>query len=316
LTCFRTGNFDGRISPARRDHYAAKLRGYLEADGYVVVQLDRLRAGYLAGEARLEGKPLYLVVDSGAPFTALDPKRIAKFGLKPPKHETTLDWVHGSWPNLEILTLELGGIKAGRLMAFAYDPIQVINEGPGDRRGDGLLGLNAMDRYGAIIDLSTDRLYLHSKVHRPELEKLLEAEGYVAVPLKRLRAGYQAVEARLEGKDLHLLLDTGAPISGLDPKRIAKLGLRTPNYESLPKFPNGTSPNWAIDTLEVGGIKARKLMVSSCDLAQMNEGLRIRWDNLADGLVGLDALSQFGAILDISANRLYLPNADTKRAAS
>jgi predicted aspartyl protease len=316
LTCFRTGNSEACISPTHQDDdRTAKLRRYLEANGYVVVQLDRLRAGYLAGEARLEGKPLYLMVDSGAPFTALDPKRIVKFGLKPPKHETTLDWVHGSSPNLEILTLEVGGVKAGRLMAHAYDLSEVAKEDLGLlglEMVDGLLGLDAMERYGAIIDLSTHRMYLHSKVHQTELERFLKAEGYISVLLKRLLAGYQAVEARLEGKNLSLLVDTGAPISGLDPQRIAKLGLRTSKHESLPKFPNGTWPNWEILTLEIGGIKAGKLMVSSCDLTQMNEGLRMRLDNLADGLLGLDALSRYGAILDISANRLYLPNAGQK----
>jgi hypothetical protein len=120
------------------------------------------------------------------------------------------------------------------------------------------------------------------------------------------------VEARLEGKNLNLLVDSGAPISGLDPQRIAKLGLRTPKHESLPKFPNGTWPNWETLTLEIGGIMAGKLMVSSCDLTQMNEGLRMRLDNLADGLLGLDALSRYGAIMDISANRLYLPDTGRK----
>jgi hypothetical protein len=129
---------------------------------------------------------------------------------------------------------------------------------------------------------------------RKSLHKLLEADGYVVVPLQNV-AGYLCVEARVNGKRVVLILDTGAPQSHLDPKRVPDLkwtrkdGARPLSYG-------------VVDSLQIGPIKTGSRGVYSHDLTDSNRPE----EPGVDGLLGADILDPHAAVIDYPARKLYL----------
>lgn len=126
------------------------------------------------------------------------------------------------------------------------------------------------------------------------LHKLLEAAGYVAIPLQRV-GGYYCMEARINGRGAVLILDTGAPQSHLDPKRVHDL-----KWDRT----DGPKPifHCTIDSLQIGPIQFGSRGMYSHDLTDSN----LPGDPSLDGLIGADILEPHGAVIDYPTRTLFL----------
>ena len=58
------------------------LHGSLERAGFTRVSLETIFSGYITVNGRINGKGVKLIVDTGAPRTHLDSKRVAKCALQ------------------------------------------------------------------------------------------------------------------------------------------------------------------------------------------------------------------------------------------
>lgn len=147
----------------------------LKERGYIEIPLKRLRAGYLCVDLHLEGKKVFLAVDTAAPMTCLDSQRVNHLQLK---------WQ--SWnkeegkekPNpkmggdryCEISKLEIGGSTVGDLMIWSHD-MSDINKALkfySEPLLDGVLGSDTLTRLNAIIDCSAFKLYIRSRQSQKE----------------------------------------------------------------------------------------------------------------------------------------------------
>jgi len=142
----------------------------------------------------------------------------------------------------------------------------------------------------------------------PGLEDALAARGYVRVPMERTRAGYLTARATLNGHPLCLAIDTGAPNTHFDRKRVAALKLKweEPDADAGHRADGGTAPVCEVTDLRIGALKARPLTVGAHDLSALNHKLREYRDPPFDGLLGTDLLDHHLAVIDYMGLGLYL----------
>ena len=141
------------------------------------------------------------------------------------------------------------------------------------------------------------------------LDKALKERGFVAITLDRLRAGYLAIDVRIDGKKLSLMLDTGAPVTHLDMERTKPLQLKWQlfNPEGGKEKPQvGTDSCCEITKLEIGGLTVDRLMVGGHDSSEINKVLKAYLDPPIDGQLGSDVLTKLNAVIDYSTLKLYL----------
>jgi hypothetical protein len=152
------------------EHNTEKSRPFdslLKEQGYVAVPLKLLNTGHLCVNLRVEGKKIFVAVDTGAPVTHFDSERVKHLQLKwqplgkegdgkAPKPQAN------SW--CEVKHLEIGGFDVGPLILCGND-LSDINSGNAIYRApqiDGLLGSDILGDLKAIIDYSTNTLYIRA----------------------------------------------------------------------------------------------------------------------------------------------------------
>lgn len=140
----------------------------LKAQGFREVPLARLRAGYLGVEVRIEGKKVYLMLDTGAPVTHLDLERTKHLQLK----WQSWDEGAGKKPSAssprsvcEISKLEVGGLEVSRLVVGGHDESEMnkVLKAYMDPLLDGELGSDVLAKLNGVIDYSTLKLYIRPR---------------------------------------------------------------------------------------------------------------------------------------------------------
>ncbi|HTU22067.1 MAG TPA: aspartyl protease family protein [Gemmataceae bacterium] len=144
----------------------------LKERGYIEITLHRLRAGYLCVDVQIEGKKLFLAVDTAAPSTHLDSQRVNHLSLKW-QHWNQEEGKEKAGPKragdyCEITKLEIGRLTLGNLLIGSHDlsdinkPLKFYLDPP----IDGVLGSDILTKLNTIIDYSTFKLYVCSKDSR------------------------------------------------------------------------------------------------------------------------------------------------------
>jgi hypothetical protein len=144
---------------------AVLLRKVLEQDGYSRVKLDRLKCGYLAVKTVVNGKSLYLAIDTGAPNTTLDPKRAEHLALPWQFYKFTdrPDDPAQEWSRFShIDSIEFGAFRHGKLRVGGHDMSEINRrlEYYMDPQLDGVIGADLLETGLAILDYKTYDLYL------------------------------------------------------------------------------------------------------------------------------------------------------------
>jgi hypothetical protein len=143
---------------------------------------------------------------------------------------------------------------------------------------------------------------------RPALRSILEREGYTRVLVNRLGSGYLTVAARFDGMELSLILDTGAPRTRLDWKRLQRrreISHKPPEDEKSESIVmSGSVPP---GSLEFTGFRTRELHIGNSDLGEVNaRNAQEHGDPPVDGLLGADVLEAHLAVIDYWHRELYL----------
>jgi hypothetical protein len=148
----------------------------LKERGHIGIPLIKLKIGYLGIGLQLEGKKVFLAVDTAAPSTHLDMERVKHLHLnwqpsvKVDGREKGKSLANQASFWCEIKKLEIGGIDVRHLVVGENDlsDINNYNKSYLDPQIDGLLGSDVLTRLGAIIDYSTLKLYIRSAESKKE----------------------------------------------------------------------------------------------------------------------------------------------------
>jgi Aspartyl protease len=142
-----------------------------------------------------------------------------------------------------------------------------------------------------------------------ELGRIFRDLGYASISIDRLRFGHSIVVASVNGRDLRLLLDTGAPDTCLDRRRTEDLKLEWVEEPVPGQARDGMWDHYSsceVPALILGGATVERLRVSGFNARWVNPGLEAAGYAPVDGVLGADVLDALGAVVDLSGGRLYL----------
>jgi hypothetical protein len=143
-----------------------------------------------------------------------------------------------------------------------------------------------------------------------QVEQMMKGQGYSSIPLDRLSAGYLTAQVTVQGKQLRLILDTGAPVTCLDPERTQGLNLEwkkiANDVQDKPFASWDTNQAAEVDALDIAGFKTGRLLVCIHRMTASNSILEQYRDPPCDGVLGGDILTAYAARIDYSVLRLFL----------
>ena len=302
------------------------LAGPLEAQGYVSVALKKLASGHDVVSARLNGEIGDFILDTGSGFTVIDDSAVGRFSVSSTVLET--DTSAGAGGQIELTvrpidSLALGLTESAVDRLYVTDLANVLSQ-LGALHGAplyGIIGQDLLVGQGAVLDVTTDTLFLQPDAQSPCLTaaasctdtiaaQLLD-QGYRALPINVLSTGHISIAAQLNGQAGSFLVDSGARASFL-------------NLGSLETF----APDGATDlraTGQVGGAggatNSYRLPLSSFQLVGLDVGqdqigvidlsavtgeIAARGGGDIDGVIGQDVLQAHGAVIDLVELRLFL----------
>lgn len=142
------------------------------------------------------------------------------------------------------------------------------------------------------------------------LTQTLESQGYISLPLKRLRIGVETVTMRLNGKSGIFVLDTGSSLTIVDQSRLGKFGIdpRAPLSSTTAVGAGGgvVISSYGLRSIGFGNNEFDIERISSADMSAVNASFAKDTGVRVDGVIGHDVLSHFRAVIDLGQGRLYL----------
>jgi predicted aspartyl protease len=300
------------------------LRDSLERAGYTRVSLKRIVRSHITVDGRINRKEVKLIVDTGAPTSRLDRERVANFApiwVSHDIHPESMQLVRSA----RVDAFALGAFSVGSLTVYD-SPLDACNRArtsSGEQPVDGFLGADVLRWCGAIIDCESESLFL---IHRDiadrkapvalppnalvfSLRDSLERAGYIRVSLKTIFSGYIAVYGRINGEVVKLIVDTGAPRTHLDSKRVAKCALRWDGRYTELEYHQKVRTARA-ETIEIGSFSVGRLRVGEHSLGDVNQIGRSLGEAPVDGLLGCEILYDCRAIIDYSSECIFLAHRD------
>ena len=142
------------------------------------------------------------------------------------------------------------------------------------------------------------------------LEEFCLGQGYIAIPLRQSAVGHFEVRSIINGMPVVLILDTGASGTVLDRETAQRL--------ELPLTETGTTggglgtaatevATTRIASFAVGKLQLVDFTVAVIDFSHVNEALKKAGiDQRRDGVIGVDVLRRFQAVIDYGSNTLFV----------
>src|SRR5271167_2214468 len=131
------------------------------------------------------------------------------------------------------------------------------------------------------------------------------------ITLSRSTGNHLFVEVRVNNRPAWFAVDTGAALSIVDANKAKILGLaKGPGVVQVPKLievNDRTVPVAIVDSLYVGADNLGSGPVALIDLRDFRAKLRESGHEVTmDGIIGLDILQRYNAIIDCRNQRIYL----------
>lgn len=195
-----------------------KLREEFAHIGYQQIQLRRTADNHLYLIGKVNGRRRSMLVDTGWSFTTISTNAARKL---PSSNSGT-----NKPPSVLIADLRLGRTS------FTNQPARlehmVLDGQPASF--DVVLGCDFLRQHFAVIDCLNRRLYARTCAPTDSeqygLTGTLRSNGFVEVALNLKRPLAITCSARVNGRPVEMLVDTGAVWSALDMRQLDRLGLR------------------------------------------------------------------------------------------
>jgi clan AA aspartic protease (TIGR02281 family) len=257
--------------------------------------------GLWVAEAQVNGKPVVLMLDTGATNVSLLPEAVKRLGVREDSG-SRYTVMTGSGPvfrrALEIDELRLGGETVKRL---AFPELEGAHWA--ERGYDGILGMSVFARYDVEIDFPGQALNLYRRRYCPSGAPPWQGGG-LALPIVAggRSGGSPVVPAALDGRAAKALLDTGATLTIVDNALARRVGGGA----------EVTGGRTTIDVDTVGDTRAtfQRRRFQQLTLAGANIREPLLWvgalGNEPDLLLGLDLLGRMRIWISNGSNRVYL----------
>ena len=142
-----------------------------------------------------------------------------------------------------------------------------------------------------------------------ELPEFLEAAGYRRIALRMSEVGHFHARASIRGREVSVLVDTGAGATLVSLALAQDLGLELDMREDK----GASAGNAAIDMYEVRGasldfaeLRIRPRCLLAMDLSQANAAMAAQGVEPIEAILGLDVFDEHGAVIDYGSSSLFL----------
>ena len=287
---------------------AAKNRSAMQLPGYKAVRVHYGPMNNMIMSVQINGQPANLLVDTGSNEIILDRDAAATFGVGPSPRG--LRYVGFTEINGQLLPIAfMQGLTAGS-MNFGSNPV-VLQDSPrsgtGKAQVDGVLGLQILFRHKAVINCRTKLVFFKvDQARRINLGSVAASEKFTRVPIQREETGALTVPCSIRGQTTRLLVDTGAFVTILHEGFVKSLGLAAESTRITAQFGRGASKRISaakIDDLNIGVFKVppKKFGVAPLPQFALQQG-----SSKIAGILGMDALYMYHAIIDLDGMNLFL----------
>lgn len=150
---------------------------------------------------------------------------------------------------------------------------------------------------------------MSDKPHKPGLPEYLEKQGFKRIPLRRSVVGHFHTSGTLNGRDIAVLIDTGAASTVVSLSLAKDLSL---NQVKMPSLGGGAGgANLEIyhlpdAKLMIGEIQPKTQALFAMDLSHVNQALATKGDKSVDVILGIDVFEAQSAVIDYGSSSLYL----------
>jgi predicted aspartyl protease len=277
------------------------------------VSLSRTTGNHLFAPVLVNRKPAWFAVDTGAALTIVDRKKAHELGLAAlgktielPNQIEVNDRVVPV-ANLQNLSLGTQSLGSGPVALIDLTSFRAKLRTDGTAVPmDGILGLDILERYKAIIDCAQQRIYLQigSPSDLDAVQMDIRKQHLKSIPMRITRSGALEIEGNLNGKRYSFVVDTGG-FTTLVPVQVA-------SQAGIPIIHTGVNAKgihsktravWAgiAPQMSIGKYNLGTTVVGITALPPGPEDLRYEFG----GLLGADFFFQHHGIIDVGNQKLY-----------
>ena len=285
----------------------------LQSSDFDALPLKRSRQNHLLVRAYINGKPAWLGVDSGAPFSAIALHRRAHFrvtGVAGNPNLPSKVQVNGGSNNLGIVRkLRLGNLE------LVDEPVVLIDLGgtprsAGDEQDiDGIIGADILFPMNAVLDCQRRILFLQNNPDVAAMASAFDRRGFQAIPMQVSDGMNLYVNGSINGEAAKLMVDTGSFATLLHRSFVRRMNIPTQKTSYRSAAVN-------LKQRRVSVAHIRKLSVGSVSFSSKNVGV-VDLEGLMDrelldgkppvaGLLGAEILNHHHGVIDFGNRTLYL----------
>jgi len=276
--------------------------------GYKVVRVHYSPLNKMIMSARINGQHANLLVDTGSNQTILDAAAAASFGIRPSQHGPLyIQFTQINGQNLPVGFAQT--ITAGN-MSFSSVFVTLRNSSRSDRANadvDGVLGLDILARYKAVINCRTKLIFFKvDRGRRTQLAAVAKSEKFTRVPLRHEENGALTAPCSIRGQPARLLVDTGSFVTTFTEPVLKSLGVGLQPTHVSAHFPVGRTKKVSaaqINDFTIGDFKVPAGQFGATALP--NFPLR-QGSSRMFGILGMDTLYKCHAIIDLDSMNLFL----------
>jgi predicted aspartyl protease len=290
----------------------------VELPQYEALPLERSSQNHLLVRAEINGKPAVLLVDTGAPLSAVAIDRAAHFGMNPVSAKSKIPSrlnINGAFNAMSIArSLRLGALnlvdEAMVLIDFAY--LRQTNDKDDQKReSDGILGTDILSPLKAVLDY--DRMLLILKLDQRASGPTpgVSFRGFRRVRMRESEGYNLYVDGAVNGTKARLMVDTGAFATLLHSQFVLrmKIPLRQTQFRSVGVNLAQSRVRLAnITRFSIGSMDMQSHRVGVINLQGLIHGGLLDATPPVAGLLGSEMLQRYHAIIDFGTNSLYMKN--------
>jgi predicted aspartyl protease len=289
------------------------------------VQLVRGAQNHLVVPVEINGHAATFLLDTGSDISFLQANRATDFGVRP--LGTQVQSSGRTFTAGGIEDFRIGGKSLGRTQVGLFNPAQFRGPvpGKGGKAADGLLGLDVLRRYRAVINCRTQQLFIQGDpARRLNLPATTAALGFRRIEINQTSLGFLSVPCSIAGKAGALIIDTGAFVTVFNAGDVRALQLEGTPSKLTARTVAGRVRQLElarINNLRIGSIAIAPQRFAVMDLYAARKPVRVftginrleYYDARAMkarrdiwGLLGAELLYQHHAIIDLDSMSLFL----------
>jgi predicted aspartyl protease len=277
------------------------------------VTLSRTTGNHLFAPVLVNRKPAWFAVDTGAALTIVDRKKAQELGLaslgKTVELPNQIEVNDRVVPVANVQNLSLGkqSLGSGPVALIDLTTFRArLRTGGTAVPMDGILGLDILERYKAIIDCSQERIYMQigSPSDLAAAQTDIRRQHLKSIPMRITRSGALEIQGSLNGRRYSFVVDTGG-FTTLLPVQVASqsgipiihTGVNAKGIHSKTRSVwAGIAPQFSIGKYNLG-----TTVVGITALPPGPEDLRYEFG----GLLGADFFFEHHGIIDVGNQKLY-----------